>query len=390
MRIPRTLALVLAGGRGSRMGALTDSRAKPALPVAGTYRLIDVSLSNLVHSHITDVRLVEQYLPHSLNDHLSRGRPWDLDRNQGGLQLVAPFEGGAGEGFAQGNSDTLHRQRHLIEASGADLVLVLSADQLYTLNFLDVIGTHIDRRAELTMVTTTVPEVASRYGVVEVSESGEVTGFQYKPDEPSGHLVSAEIFLYSTDALLDAFDALTADGGRLGDYGEDLVPHLVGRGRTYEHRLTGYWMDLGTLQSYWTAHLQILDGDGATLDDPDWPIYSAQRQLMPARIEGTARIDRSLISPGARIEGRVEHSVIGPRVVVEAGATVTDSVLLDGVRVGTGVELSRCLVDADAEILRPGPRGSDGHLTLIGPDGQVAERAPLDLGSRLPRGFGGD
>lgn len=387
MRIPKTLALVLAGGRGSRMAALTEARAKPALPIAGTYRLIDVSLSNLVHSHVTDVRIVEQYLPRSLNDHLRRGRPWDLDRNERGLEVVVPFEGGRGEGFAHGNSDTLHRQRDLIADSGADLVLVMSADHLYTLNFLDVIDTHLDKRAELTMVTTAIDEEASRYGVVQVKENGVVADFDYKPEHPRGNLVSAEIFLYTAEALLDAFDDLTAGGESLGDYGEDLVPWFVGRGRTYEHRLTGYWMDLGTLQSYWTAQLQLLDGEGATLDDPDWPIYSAQPQLMPARVEGSARIDRSLVSPGARVEGVVEHSVLGPRVVVEEGASVRDSVLLDGVHVAAGVELSGCIVDAGAQVQRPGPRGTADHVTLIGADGRVAEREALDRTARLPRDF---
>ena len=389
MRIPRTLAIILAGGQGSRLGALTQNRVKPALPVGGTYRLIDISLSNLHHSHISDVWIVEQYLPHSLNEYLAQGRPWDLDRNHGGLQFLTPFEGGHGEGFAHGNSDSLWRQRHRIAEFDADLVLVLSADHLYTCNFLDVIDTHLDLGADLTLVTTQVDERPSRYGVVQVTDNGIVTGFDYKPDDPRGQIVSAEIFCYSADVLLSALDELHESLGELGDYGDDLIPHFVENRRVIAHRLSGYWMDMGTLQSYWTAHLQLLDGTGATLDDPTWPIFSAQPQLPPARIEGTASVHRSMVSAGSTVRGSVTHSVLGPRVVVEPGASVTDSVVLDGARIDEGVELVNCNVDIGAHVRRAGPRGSAGHVTLIGADGTITDRQKLDASASLPDGWRG-
>ena len=253
MRIPRTLALVLAGGKGSRLGALTEKKVKPALPVAGTYRLIDVALSNLVHSHLSDVWVVEQFLPHSLNQHLANGRPWDLDRTHGGLQVLPPYQDTEGEGFAEGNADSLYRQKDLIRDFAPDLVLVLSADHLYTLNFLDVIDTHLERGADLTVVTTLVDEDPSRYGVVQADDGGRVTGFDYKPDEPRGRLVAAEMFLYDAEKLLEALDLVHEQEGGLEDYGNDLVPWFVAHRTVVEHRLDGYWMDLGTLQSYWTT-----------------------------------------------------------------------------------------------------------------------------------------
>ena len=202
MRIPRTLALVLAGGKGSRMGCLTEDRPKPTLPVGGTYRLIDISLSNLAHSHISHIGLVQQYLPHPLNNYVSAGRPWDLDRNHGGLQVLPPFEGGPGEGFAEGNADAVHRQRDIIREHDPEIVIVLSADHLYTMNFLDAITTHLDHEADLTIVTTQVDESAARYGVVTVDNTGRVTKFDYKPDEPTSDLVTTEVFLYRTEVLL--------------------------------------------------------------------------------------------------------------------------------------------------------------------------------------------
>lgn len=387
MRIPRVLAIVLAGGKGSRLGALTDRRVKPALPLGGTYRLIDVSMSNLMHSHLSDVWVVEQYLPHSLNRQLGNGRPWDFDRTHGGLQVLPPFQGGSGEGFPQGNSDSLHRQRELIRDFAPDLVLVLSADHLYTLNFLDVLDTHRDAQADLTMVTTEVPEDPSRYSVVRVDDDGRVTDFAYKPEEPQGGLVAAEMFLFQTDQLLEALDDLHETQGQLEDYGHDLIPWFMQRRRVVEHRLEGYWMDLGTLQSYWTAHLQLLDGDGASLDDPDWPIVSGQPQLLPARFAASAEVSESMISAGAEIRGTVEHSVVGPGVVVEEGAVVRHSVLLDGVRVGPGVILENVIADEGAQITGGSRRGTDDAVTLIGADGLVSTAEPFDRSARLPRGF---
>ncbi len=386
MPLPRILAIVLAGGQGSRLKDLTATRVKPALPVGGSYRLVDVALSNLAHSHISDVWIVEQYLPHSLNDHLAQGRPWDLDRMHGGLQVLHPFEGGPGEGFAQGNSDSLWRQRERIGAFDPELVLVLSADHLYLCDFLSVVETHTRMAAELTMVTTRTDTDPGTHAVVQ-STDGWVTGFDYKPDEPDGDTVAAEIFLFDTATLLAAFDALLADRERLGDYGEDLIPWFVARGKVAEHPLDSYWMDLGTLQTYWTAHMQLLDGDGAVLDDPQWPIYTAQPQLLPARIEDGAEVADSLVSAGSTIAGTVRHSVIGPGAVVEAGAEVVDSVVLDGTRIGSGVTLVQCIVDIGAEVSRGGQRGTNSSITLIGADGKVATRDELDPASALPSSF---
>ena len=387
MRIPRTMAMVLAGGKGTRLDALTEHRVKPALPVAGTYRLIDISMSNLMHSHLSDVWVIEQYLPHTLNRHLSNGRPWDFDRTHGGLHVLPPFQGAEGEGFPQGNSDSLLRQKQTIREFDPDLVLVLSADHLYTLNFLDVIDTHQRQRADLTLVTTRVDEDPSRYSVVSTDGQGRVRQFAYKPEDPQGQIVAAEMFLFDGPQLIEALEDLQEAEGGLEDYGHDLIPWFVERRRVVEHRMDGYWMDLGTLQSYWTAQLQILDGDGAVLDDAQWPIVSGQPQLLPARIAASAEVSESLISAGSRIRGTVEHSVLSPGVVVEEGAVVRHSVLLDGVRVGAGVQLENVIVDAGAEIAGGSKRGAAEAVTLIGADGRVAVTERFDRSATLPSGF---
>lgn len=387
MHMPRILGLVLAGGQGSRLGALTDERAKPVLPVGGTYRLIDISLSNLAHSHISDVWIIQQYLPHSLNEHLSNGRPWDLDRTHGGLRVLPPFEGADGAGFAQGNTDALNRQKQLIREFDPELVLVLSADHLYTLDFLDLLYTHRDRGADLTMATTLIDEDPSRYSVVSTDDDGTVTSFAYKPEDPRGDLVAMEVFLFNAASLLTALDELEAGGADLADYGEDLLPWFMEHRTVVEHRHEGYWMDLGTLQSYWTAHLQLLDGNGAELDNPDWPILTAQPQLLPARIHATAQVEDSMVAAGAGVRGTVIHSVIGPRAVVESGATVRHSVLLDGVHVASGVTLENVIADAGAHISGGNRRGTEGAVTLIGADGLVSTTEDFDHSAALPRGF---
>lgn len=379
----RVVALILAGGKGSRLGELTHNRVKPSLPFGGTYRLIDIALSNLAHSHISDVWIVEQYLPASLNRHLSGGRPWDLDRSHGGLRLVGPFEGGEGEGFASGNTDSLWRQVTELEAFGADLVLVLSADHAYRLDLRDVIDTHRAADADLTIVTTEIDRDSSRYAVIDTDDGGRVTRVDYKPEEPAHGVVACEVFCFDAARLVAALRELR-ERGELADYGEDLLPHFVAHHRVVEHRMTGYWLDLGTLQSYWAGHLHLLDDGGPELDDPKWPIWSAMPQHIPARVDVGAEVSDSLVSAGARVTGAVTHSVVGPRAVIDAGASLTHCVVLDGAHVGPGVDLLNCVVAPEATVTGGGRRGTADSVTLIGEDGTIAERERLDPGEALP------
>lgn len=382
---PRVLAIILAGGQGSRLELLTEHRAKPSLSFAGTFRLIDVPLSNLMHSGLSDVWLVEQYRPHSLNDHLANGRPWDLDRTYGGLRVLPPFQGAPEEGFAEGNADALWRQRAFIEEFAPDLVLVLSADHLYRLDYRDVIERHVEQGSSLTMVVTEVEaEAAKRSGVVEV-ESGRVTGFEYKPDEPKTNLVTAEVFLYDARILLKTLDDLASDDGvELKDYGHDLVPRLVEAGNVYAFKLDGYWRDVGTVESYWDAHMDVLQGSSIAFDDPVWPILTAGHQWLPARLERGSEVANSLVASGCKVAGRVTNSVLGAGVVVEAGATVMDSVLLDEVRVERGAVVTRAIIDKGAVVGDSAQVGeARGELTLVGLGAQVESGVTVEAGARL-------
>lgn len=384
MHRPRVLALVLAGGVGSRLELLTEHRAKPSLPFAGSYRLIDISLSNLMHSGISDVWIVEQYRPHALNDHLASGRPWDLDRSHGGLRVLPPYQGTAGEGFASGNADALHRQLPLIKAFAPELVLVLSADHLYRCDYGDLIGFHLEQGADLTVLVTEVTEDdARRLGVVEVA-GARVTGFAYKPEEPRTNLATAEVFLYSAEVLVETLEALADAQEELEDYGDRLLPHLVAQGGVYAYRHEGYWRDVGTLESYWEAHMDLLNGDSVAFDDPSWPIVTASPQRLPARVDQGATLSDSLIAPGSVVAGTVVNSVLGAGVVVAAGATVTDSVLLEGVTVEEDASVVRAIIDAGAVVGRGAQVGAaDGDLALIGQRARVAAGERVASGGRV-------
>lgn len=389
----KVLALILAGGEGSRLEVLTAQRAKPAMPFAGVYRLIDFALSNCMHSGLSDVWVVEQYELHSLNEHLANGRPWDLDRTYGGLQVLPPYQRKSREeegGFAQGNADAIYRHKSLIRELDPDLLLVLSADHVYKLDYRDVIDRHRESGADLTLVTTRVPrERAGRFGVVETDGEGRVTGFEYKPEEPKTDLVTTEVFVYDTATLLDTLDRLAGDGngeeGRLKDFGHELLPSLVEEGNVREFRLEGYWRDVGTIESYWQAHQDLLDQDpGLALDDPEWPILTYGTQRLPARIEGSASLVDSLIAPGCRIAGRVERSVLAPGVVVEDGAEVRGSVLLDGVVVEKGATVNRAILDSGVRVGAGASVGErDGEIALAGQRAEIAAGARVPAGARL-------
>ncbi|GGC87197.1 glucose-1-phosphate adenylyltransferase [Tersicoccus solisilvae] len=393
---PTVLAVLLAGGAGGRMGPLTAGKAKPALPFAGSHHLIDVPLSNLVHSDVSDVWVVEQFQPHFLNEHVANGRPWDLDRTHGGLRLLPPYEGAEGEGFAEGNADSLHRQAELIREFGPDLVLTLSADHLYRLDYRDVVDTHLAAGADLTMVTTEIEGDVSRFSVVQ-AESGRITDFAYKPDEPTGSLVGTEVFLYDTDVLLDTLAMLLDRDGRLEDYGDALVPHLVEHGTVAEHRLEGYWRDVGTLESYWEAHQELLHGGGFDVSDPTWPMYTAQPQQRPAFVAAGATVANSLLSAGAVVRGTVVDSVIGPGVVVEEGATVRSSVLMDDVVVAADATVETALIDLQVRIGAGAVVGEadsgrsiatdgdgDAGITVLGARHRVGDGEHVPAGAQLP------
>ena len=386
MQTENVLAIIQAGGAGGRMDVLTLERAKPALSFAGSYQLIDFPLSNLVNSGVDDVWLSVQYQASALEEQVLNGRPWDLDRSGGGLRMLVPQEGTGSldeEGFAKGNADELFRLRDQIRTAAPDLVIVMSADHIYRLDYRDVIATHRKKQAEATMVTTDLAEVfgedARDHAVVEVNRLGRVTSFAYKPEKAASTTVATEVFVYEPDALIKVLEELhhvqsdepdegddgVGDSG-LGDFGDLLLPRFVDRGKVYAHQLEGYWRDLGQPHHYLNAHLELLDAD-SDMFRRDWPIRTQQPQREPAKVLEGASISDALLSSGCVVAGTVVRSVIGPGVVVEAGAEVVESVIFADTTIRSGATVTRSIVDNGCE-LYDGAEVGDASAALDDPD----------------------
>jgi len=387
MALPRILVLVLAGGAGGRLELLTEQRAKPAVPFAGVYRLIDFPLSNCQHSGIADVWVSVQFHPTSLSDHLANGRPWDLDRTSGGLMMLPPFQGTDRGGWVSGTANLLWRQADLIREYDADALVVVSSDAVYKLDYREVVESHLGSGAEVTMVTTEVEaDDASRYGIVQV-EGERVTDYAYKPDEPATTTATNEVFVFTPGPTLDRLEALHGELGEdaLEDLGTHLLPAQTGDGLARAHPLGGYWRDVGTVPAYWQAHRDFLaEEPPIDLDDPAWPVHTRGGRHSAARILGGAVVDGSLVSGGTRVAGEVRGSVLSPGVVIEKGATVVDSVLLPGVRVRAGATVTRAVLDDGVEVGEQASVGGDGDVALVGRRARVAPGTDVAAGGRLP------
>jgi glucose-1-phosphate adenylyltransferase len=408
---PRILALVQAGGAGSRMDVLTRETPKPALPFAGAFRLIDIPLSNLRNSGISDVWVSVQYLGQALSEVMANGKPWDLDRHRGGFRVIMPEQAGppTEEGFVSGNAEELLSNRDAIRRHRADAVLVLSADHVYRLDYAEVVAEHLRLGAECTVVTTEVGvEDASHHAVVITDEDTRVVGVDYKPAEPAGTMVATEVFVYQPDALIEVLEQLLRamsvaaaesgdndpeDGSELGDFGEHLLPAMIERGKVHAHRLSGYWRDLGRPEAYLAAHRELLAG-AVPLFDADWPITTTVERRAPARLHLGCSVADSMIADGCEILGSVRNSVLGPGVVVEAGGQVRDSVIFADVTVRSGATVDWAIVGHDCEIgsgakvgaANPREISDPELLALLGADCRVEPGAQVPAGSRLEPG----
>jgi glucose-1-phosphate adenylyltransferase len=383
----RTLVIVLAGGAGGRLELLTRERAKPAVPYAGTHRLIDFPLSNCHNAGLSDVWISQQFNPISLSDHLANGRPWDLDRTIGGLLTLQPRLGHDDRGgFQRGTADALWRNAPLIREHGPEALVVLSADAVYAYDYGALVDEHMSGDAAVTMVTTEVdPSDADRYGVVSARD-GKVVDYAYKPDDPDGNLVANEVFVFRPEPLLDTLEELADEAGEdeLEDLGHGLLPRLVEAGAARESRFDGYWRDVGTVDAYWESHMDLLgDVPPIDLDDPDWPVLTHAALLRAsARVDGGS-VERSLIAPAARVAGSVSRSVLGRGVVVEAGAVVRESVLLPGAVVRSGARVERAVVDDEVVVERDVVVGEEGgEIALVGLRASVTAAVPA--GGRFP------
>ena len=387
------------------MDVLTRERAKPSLPFGGVFQLVDFPLSSLQHSGVDNVWLSVQYLPSSLDSEIANGRPWDLDRTLGGFRLLMPQEGAGGDedGLASGNADVLFRVRDQIRAADPEVLLVLSSDHVYRLDYDEAIARHDEKNAECTVVTTVVaPEEAAHHATIKTNRLGRVTDLTDKPDNPTTGVIATEIFVYDPSVLVTVLEELQSeltaradpDETGLGDFGDHLLPRLVERGSVYEYRMSGYWKDVGRPDTYFAAHRDLLESDLGVLGVPGWPILTRTPQGPPARVHAGAVVEDSLLSPGCQVHGVVRRSILGPNVTVDTGATVTDAVVFAGVRIEAGARVSWSIIDTDVVVGADAELGGQpeddlptaDELVLVGRESVIAAGARLAPGARLEPG----
>ena len=360
----RVLAMILAGGQGDRLSILSEERAKPAVIFGGKYRIIDFVLSNCVNSGIQRVGVLTQYRPRSLNDHIGIGRPWDLDREGSGVTLLQPYLGRESSDWYRGTADAIYQNLYFIDETRADEVLILAGDHVYLTQYDGLLAFHERSGADVTVPVYSVPlQEASRYGLLSLDDQGRVVEFDEKPAEPRSTLASTGIYVFRREFLKQC---LLDDAGRdtSHDFGRDILPAAIERGRVHGYELTGYWRDVGTIDAYWQANMDLLmDVPELDLYNPETAVRTRHTNLPPGKIGARAYVARSLLNAGNIIHGHVEHSVISPAVYIEDGAIVRDSVIFDGCRIERGAIVDRAILDKQVLVAEGCVIGAGADLT---------------------------
>ncbi|GIV70269.1 glucose-1-phosphate adenylyltransferase [Caldilinea sp.] len=344
----RTIAMILAGGEGTRLTVLSEERAKPAVPFAGKFRIIDFTLSNCVNSGIYTVGVLTQYRPHSLHDHIGIGKPWDLDRSRGGVRLLQPYQARKGQYWYAGTADAIYQNLNFIHENRADNVLILSGDHIYKMDYRPLIDYHLEKGADLTIAVMPVPlEETHRFGIMVVNEEQRIIEFYEKPkDRDKGNLASMGIYVFNANTLERRLSEGRPEKPR-NDFGKDVIPAMIAAGdRVYAYRFEGYWVDVGTIDAYWSTSMALL-GPSPALDlyTDNWPILTKSEERPPVKIGPQAKIVNSMISNGCIIRGLVVNSVLSPGVYVSPGAVVQDSVVMNDTWVGPGARLDCVVID---------------------------------------------
>lgn len=377
----KTRAIILAGGEGSRLGVLTAKRTKPAVPFGGKYRIIDFTLSNCVNSGIFDVMLLAQYRPHSLIEHIGSGGPWDLDRDfTGGIRIYTPYKARRPTDWYLGTADAVQQNFTFIKSTNPDLVLILSGDHIYEMNYDAMIAFHLDHRADLTIATIRVPiSEASRFGIISVNEEYQVTSFIEKPAHPESNLVNMGVYLFNLDTLDKVLweDYQRQDSDH--DFGKNIIPRLITEGsKVYAFPFSGYWVDVGTVESYWEAHMDLLQHPPSLdLNDRSWIIHTRTEERPPVRIDGGSDIINSMISDGCVIESGalIEQSILGPGVRIGKNAKIVNSVLMTDVTIEENAVITKSILDKRVVVEKDAAVGmadnAENLTTMIGKNSLV-------------------
>lgn len=341
------VAMILAGGEGRRLDILSAKRAKPAVPFGGKYRIIDFCLSNCVHSGIYCVGILTQYNPRSLHDHIRIGKPWNLDRMEGGVFLLQPYISDAATDWYRGTADAIYQNLDFLREKKPQLVLILSGDHIYKMDYRPLLQFHLEKKADLTVSVIAVPwEEAHRFGVLVTDQEGRILEFEEKPKHPKSNLVNMGIYVFTLEVLQEEVEYEAQRVGTSFDFGKDVIPRMVQTRRVFAFPFQGYWKDVGTLDAYWQANMELLESPPPLdLCDERWPIYTPVEDRPPVKLGAHASVERSILGSGTIVEGTVVNSVLFSGVVVKKGAVVRDSVVMSDTVVEEGALVDRAILD---------------------------------------------
>lgn len=384
------VAMLLAGGQGSRLYALTEKTAKPAVPFGGKYRIIDFPLSNCVNSHIYTVGVLTQYQPLVLNEYIGNGQPWDLDRMQSGVMVLPPYQGKDGADWYKGTANAIYQNLDFIKRYDPDYVLVLSGDHIYKMDYAAMLREHKKNGADCTIAVLNVSlEEASRFGIMNTDEDGRILEFEEKPAHPKSTNASMGIYIFGRELLEKYLIADEADPNSSNDFGKNIIPAMLADGcKMYAYPFEGYWKDVGTIASLWKANMDLL-GDEPEFDlrDKNWKIYSRNAAMPPHHVGEKAKISNSLITEGCDIEGIVENSILFSGVKIERGAYIKDSVIMSGVTVKEGATVNYSIIDENCELGRGcvigRTRNPEEEITVIGSDIKIDDGDDIPSGSMV-------
>lgn len=399
----KTRAIILAGGEGSRLGVLTAKRTKPAVPFAGKYRIIDFTLSNCVNSGIFDVMILAQYRPHSLIEHIGAGGPWDLNRDfTGGVRIYSPYKARGASDWYLGTADAVQQNFRFIKSSNPERVLILSGDHIYRMNYAAMVNFHQAHEADLTMATIRVPVAdGTRFGIVAFDEEYRVTSFVEKPQQPPSDQANMGVYLFNLDVLDRVLWHDHQKTSSSHDFGKDILPDMISSGyRVFAYPFDDYWVDVGTIDSYWQAHMDLVTSEPPlNLNDRSWVIHTRTEERPPVRISRGATIIDSMIADGCVISSNalIEKSILAPGVYVEPGAQVRQSVILTDGHIRSGASIERAIIDKRVDIgpqARIGGLPTDGAplITMIGknsivPAGMTVEAGAVIATDVIPEDF---
>lgn len=379
------LAMILAGGQGTRLKILTKNNAKPAVPFGGKYRIIDFTLSNCSNSGIDTIGVLTQYQPHILNSHIGIGSPWDLDRNNGGVSILPPHIRNDGGNWYMGTADAIYQNLHFIDNYDPEYLLVLSGDHIYKMDYSKMLKFHKAKNSDVTIAVIDVPmEEASRFGIMNTDNNGKIIEFQEKPKFPKSNKASMGIYIFNWKTLRKLLIEDAKDKSSVHDFGKNIIPKFLGDGgNIYAYSFKGYWKDVGTIESLWEANMDLLDSKNELdIYDSRWKIYSVSPTKPPQYIGPDAKIHNSLIVEGCRVLGKVTNSILFPGVFVSKSSIIEDSVIMSNTRIGENVIIRKAIIGSNSIIRKNSILGTGEGICVLGDDTEIKSNSIIkSLGS---------